>query len=803
MARSSLRSSIPEEKYDRLWRAHGGHGGVKPRPPNPHFVWRPGLPTHWQEQSIRTRIFLNIARMGMVFQVVTSIIYLQYRARNTIGVFEKSRQPGWLTLQILFFLYEVFVVLLAIFQFPESWNLATRKSINFKQIPNQCISPFFQHSAETHVPPHVSNYPSIDVIIPCYDESLYLVTQVVRAAVRIDYPSELLSIYLCDDGKDQLKREMVQKLQRHHPNLHYVARPTNEHAKPGNVNYTLERTSGHLVVQLDADFVPRPHIIQRLLPYYFVWNPASNLYEFNETLAVVQAPQHYRNLSAHDHDFFDQRNIFFYNSTLVGKDWFNCASMVGTTNLINRAAFKSSGNFPYHSVGDDTALSVIFHGLGYRTYYINESLATGLCPSTLRGNFAQRGRWYKSDFQILFSRHGPLSQPGLTLFQRLSYLNLSLYRFFAMSNIFLDLSMILVLTAGFSIVDVTSEIDFIVFLALYMSGAILVRFFTCIGRPGHFKSSSANEIFETVFKYTTAKGLFIVLFSRDRLRWKSGEKIVEEIPSDETSSNSADAKSEMSEDSSSKEDAQNTSQRSSLEKTAADVVKDETSVAILLESSGAEQAGNKPEQTTHVDHTDEAVSTLSLSKSNIVANQETGAAQSASATERVDVQLEMDDGKEVKPKYSTFVLRNLKRCWYNIAMIVVFIFAIVWGFAKPSEAARSAEIVQVNGVEGRRIYDNLLPTAIAFAYTFGVLLCHSLAICLCFKKQYLSGWVLEDLEDGRCDHFATDAKTQKLYVPQSAVSWVNLIRFLVLIAALIYVIVITIRDDGKFVPLDN
>lgn len=798
MARFGVQSSIAAEKYARLWHAHGGHGGVKPQQSNFGTVWRPGSPTHWQIQSNRTRFLVYFIRIGMLYQVITTIVYLQYRARYTIGVFQRSQQTGWFFLQILFYMYEIFALLVLMLQFPESWNLVSRNAIDMKQIPNNLISPYFQHSSTMAVPPQYSNYPSIDIIIPCYKESLYLVTQVVRGALRIDYPSELLSIYLCDDGKDDSKREMVERLQQHRSNVHYIARPENTYAKPGNVNYTLERTTGHLVVQLDADFVPRPHIIQRLLPYFFVWNPESDLYEFNETLSVVQSPQHYRNLSPHDHDYFDQRNVYFYNSTLVGKDWFNCSSMVGTSNLINRTALRNSGNFPYHSVGDDTALSLIFHSLGYRSYYVNESLATGLCPSTLRGNFAQRARWYKSDFQILLSRHGPFTQPGLTLFQRICYLNLSLFRFLAIANFFLDLSMILVLTAGFPVVDVTNPTDFIIFLALYMFGGIWVRILTCLSRPGHLKSSSANEIFEIIFKYTTAKGLFIVLFSRNRLRWKCGEKIVREISRDDSSSNSDECQSESLVKASSQKKALKFSGTSSSKENKANIDHN-TAVVIPIEPVELESGDGCLFQPTAEN---ESASHKKIETANQQQEQIARTLESAKQVNQpIPADNQDDDGEG--QRYSMFVLKNLRRCWYNILMVTVFVFSIAWGLSNPPPTSQSAEIVEENGVKGRREYNNLLTTAISLAYSFGCLLCHLFALFLCFKKHYLKNWVLDDLKNGRCDHFAVHSKTNKLYIPQSVSSWLNSIRLMLLLAALVYVLVAAYHNNSQFVPIEN
>ena len=229
------------------------------------------------------------------------------------------------------------------------------------------------------------------------------------AALQVDYPSQLLTVYRCDDGKDLAKRHVVSQLRNQYRNVHYVIRPKHEHAKAGNLNYAIERSQSDLIVTLDADFVARPNLLQRLVPYYYVWNPTLGMYEFNNTLAFVQTPQFYRNLSPYDSDLLDQRSIFFFDIVIPGKDWFNASTMVGTTNLINRGALKKAKFYPYHSITEDSALSIIFHGLGFRSYYVKESLPTGLATTALWANLRQRARWLKGDWQILFSRHGPLA----------------------------------------------------------------------------------------------------------------------------------------------------------------------------------------------------------------------------------------------------------------------------------------------------------------------------------------------------------------------------------------------------------
>eukprot|EP00171_Calliarthron_tuberculosum_P003161 IDg3161t1 len=160
--------------------------------------------------------------------------------------------------------------------------------------------------------------------------------------------------------------------------------------------------------------------------------------------------------------------------TLPGKDWFNASTMVGTGNILNREALDAAGNFPYHSFGDDTALSVIFHGLGYRTLFVNESVATGLVPSSLRGNLAQRARCA-----------------------------------FTPSSLGTDVLIVLMLVADFTAVDVVEPRLFLALLVPQLLIGMLFRFVLCVGAPGLFKSSAAHEIFEIAFKYSTMKGVFL------------------------------------------------------------------------------------------------------------------------------------------------------------------------------------------------------------------------------------------------------------------------------------------------------
>ncbi len=72
------------------------------------------------------------------------------------------------------------------------------------------------------------------------------------------------------------------------------------------------------------------------------------------------------------------------------------------------------------SVTEDMATAMRLHGLGWKSAYHDEILATGLAPDDLPTMLVQRLRWAQGTMQVFF-RENPLVQKGLSWGQRLMY----------------------------------------------------------------------------------------------------------------------------------------------------------------------------------------------------------------------------------------------------------------------------------------------------------------------------------------------------------------------------------------------
>ena len=100
--------------------------------------------------------------------------------------------------------------------------------------------------------------PSVDILIATYNEERHVLKKSVAGCLNLDYPKELVNIYLCDDGRRTAIQKLAEEL-----GVHYVTRQNNEHAKAGNLNHAMSCSNGELIVTMDADMVRSLHFCRK------------------------------------------------------------------------------------------------------------------------------------------------------------------------------------------------------------------------------------------------------------------------------------------------------------------------------------------------------------------------------------------------------------------------------------------------------------------------------------------------------------------------------------------------------------
>jgi len=215
------------------------------------------------------------------------------------------------------------------------------------------------------------------------------------------------------------------------PKLVYIARekPPVHHAKAGNLNNMLFNERGYgdggfFVLFLDADMVPKPQTINKVLPYFYFFNPHQNRYELHPKLAFVQTPQVFTNVA--EGDPFGHNNGLFFGPIMMGRNGANATPFVGTNALCRWDALDAIGGFPTGSVTEDVYMSMRLHANQWQTLYHHEALIFGLAPDDVGGFFAQRARWAVGSLQMML-RECPLFKRGLNFTQRIYYFDSTVY----------------------------------------------------------------------------------------------------------------------------------------------------------------------------------------------------------------------------------------------------------------------------------------------------------------------------------------------------------------------------------------
>ena len=258
-------------------------------------------------------------------------------------------------------------------------------------------------------PPRAPPGLAVDVFVTTYDEPLNTIRKTVLAAREIRYPHKT---WILDDGKREEIRALSEEL-----GIGYLRRKGNAHAKAGNLNHALSQTEGEFILQLDADHVPQPQILDRMLGFFA-----------DEKLAFVQSPQDFYNTDAFTYEVNERaRHIWedqqlFFRVLQPGKDRLGAAFFVGSCAVIRRRALEEIGGFATATITEDIETSMLLHAHGWRSAFLNETLAYGLAPGSAQAFHVQHLRWGQGAMQAL-KRYRPLTMKGLTVWQRIGYLD--------------------------------------------------------------------------------------------------------------------------------------------------------------------------------------------------------------------------------------------------------------------------------------------------------------------------------------------------------------------------------------------
>lgn len=339
------------------------------------------------------------------------------------------------------------------------------------------------------MPADINTWPTVDLMVPTYNEDLGVVKPAIYAALGIDWPKEKLNIYILDDGNRPEFKAFAEEL-----GVHYIARPTHEHAKAGNINNALKQATGEFVAIFDCDHVSTRSFLQLTMGWFFK----------DKQLAMLQTPHHFFSPDPFERNLgrFRQtpnEGTLFYGLVQDGNDMWDATFFCGSCAVLRRSALDEIGGIAVETVTEDAHTALRLHRLGHTSAYIRIPQAAGLATESLAAHVGQRIRWARGMAQI-FRLDNPLLGKGLKLGQRLCYANAMLHFFSGGPRlVFLIAPLVFLLLHAYIIYAPALAI------ALYVLPHMIHASLTSSRIQSKYRYSFWGEIYETVLAWYIAR----------------------------------------------------------------------------------------------------------------------------------------------------------------------------------------------------------------------------------------------------------------------------------------------------------
>ena len=335
------------------------------------------------------------------------------------------------------------------------------------------------------LPAERSTWPTVDVLIPTFNEPLAIVRPTVLAALSLDWPRDKLKVWLLDDGRREALRTFAAEC-----GAGYLTRADNRAAKAGNLNHALALTHGEFVAVFDADHIP----VRTFLTATMGWFGA------DPRCALVQTPHHFFSADPFERNLGTFRRVpneggLFYGLVQDGNDLWNAAFFCGSCAVLRRAPLMEIGGIATDSVTEDAHTALRLHRHGYTSAYLRRVLAAGLATESLAGHIRQRARWARGMAQI-FRIDNPLGGKGLTLAQRMCYLNAMLHFFSGLPRLVFLTAPLSFLFFEFHVINAAA-----LTLALYALPHLMQAAIANSYLQRQFRHSIWNEAYEAVLSW--------------------------------------------------------------------------------------------------------------------------------------------------------------------------------------------------------------------------------------------------------------------------------------------------------------
>ncbi len=240
--------------------------------------------------------------------------------------------------------------------------------------------------------PPLSPTPVVTIQLPLYNE-MYVADRLISSVCAMDYPAALLEIQVLDDSTDETRgiaESTVRRFAAQGIDIKYFHRANRSGYKAGALEAGLKAARGEFIAIFDADFLPSPDFLARLMPHFG-----------DQQVGMVQARwghinQDYSLLTKIQSMLLDGHFVLEHGGRNRAGLFFN---FNGTAGIWRRTAIDDAGGWQHDTLTEDLDLSYRAQLRGWRFVFRSDVIAPAEVPVEMNGFKSQQHRWAKGSIQ--------------------------------------------------------------------------------------------------------------------------------------------------------------------------------------------------------------------------------------------------------------------------------------------------------------------------------------------------------------------------------------------------------------------
>jgi cellulose synthase/poly-beta-1,6-N-acetylglucosamine synthase-like glycosyltransferase len=252
---------------------------------------------------------------------------------------------------------------------------------------------FWRHR-DRHVDPpgEWGELPFVTMQLPMYNE-LYVAERLLDSIAKLDYPQDKLELQVLDDSTDEtveIVARKVAELRARGFEITHLHRTDRTGFKAGALEEGMKIAKGDFLMVFDADFVPTPGILRRLIGHFT-----------DPKVGMVQARWDHLN---RDYSMLTRAQALMLDGHFVIEHiarnrsgrFFN---FNGTAGIWRKTAIIDAGGWQHDTITEDMDLSFRAQIRGWKFVYVPDAVAPAEVPCEMNSFKGQQFRWAKGSAQ--------------------------------------------------------------------------------------------------------------------------------------------------------------------------------------------------------------------------------------------------------------------------------------------------------------------------------------------------------------------------------------------------------------------